>query len=113
MATGQRPFTDVEPSQLIGAIVRRTPQPPSALNPRVSPELERIIGKCLEKEPDSRYRSAKELGVDLRRLGGHPLSIAPASKKPSGTTWRRTKILAGMLVALLMLAGVALIYGPL
>ena len=69
MATGQRPFAEVERSQLIGAILRRPPRPPTALNPRLSPELERIIGKCLEKEPENRYQSAKELAVDLRRLG--------------------------------------------
>src|SRR5271157_2011071 len=50
MATGRRPFADVESSQLIGAILRRPPLPPSGLNPRLSPEVERIIGKCLEKE---------------------------------------------------------------
>ncbi|MBZ5719876.1 MAG: protein kinase [Acidobacteriia bacterium] len=68
MATGQRPFADVEGSQLIGAILRKPPLAPAALNPRVSPELERIIGKCLEKEPENRYQSAKELAIDLRRL---------------------------------------------
>ena len=61
MATGQRPFADVERSQLIGAILHRPPRPPAALNPGLSPELERIIGKCLEKEPENRYQSAKEL----------------------------------------------------
>jgi Flp pilus assembly protein TadD len=38
------------------------------LNPKLSPELEWIIGKCLEKEPENRYQSAKELAIDLRRL---------------------------------------------
>ena len=67
MATGQRPFAGIERSQLIGAILR-TPRPsPTALNPHLSAELERIIGKCLEKEPEDRYQSAKELAVDLRR----------------------------------------------
>ena len=68
MATGQRPFADVEGSQLIGAILQRSPVPPSALNSKLSPELLRIIGKCLEKEPENRYQSAKELAIDLRRL---------------------------------------------
>ena len=68
MATGQRPFAEVERSQLIGAILRRSPVPLAVLNPELSPELERIIGKCLEKEPENRYQSAKELAIDLRRL---------------------------------------------
>jgi len=68
MATGRYPFADVENSQLIGTILHRTPRPPTALNSTVSPELERIIGKCLEKEPENRYQSAKELAIDLRRL---------------------------------------------
>jgi serine/threonine protein kinase/tetratricopeptide (TPR) repeat protein len=68
MATGQRPFGKLEHAQLIAAILRQAPPPPGQLNPQVSPELERIIGKCLEKEPENRYQSAKELAIDLRRL---------------------------------------------
>ena len=68
MATGQRPFAELEHAQLIAAILHRPPRPPTALNSRLSPELERIIGKCLEKEPENRYQSAKELAIDLRRL---------------------------------------------
>jgi tetratricopeptide (TPR) repeat protein/predicted Ser/Thr protein kinase len=68
MATGQRPFGSLEPAQLIAAILRQAPAPPGQLNPQVPPELQRIIGKCLEKEPENRYQSAKELAVDLRRL---------------------------------------------
>jgi tetratricopeptide (TPR) repeat protein len=69
MATGQRPFAEVPSGHLIGAILRSPPAEPRTLNPKVSRELERIIGKCLEKEPESRYQSAKELAVDLCRLG--------------------------------------------
>jgi TolB-like protein/Tfp pilus assembly protein PilF/predicted Ser/Thr protein kinase len=79
MATGRRPFAEVERSQLIGAILRQAPAPPRQLNPQVSAELERIIGKCLEKELENRYQSAKELAVDLRRL------VAPSTVTAS---WR-------------------------
>jgi eukaryotic-like serine/threonine-protein kinase len=68
MAAGQRPFAEVERSQVVGAILRRSPLRPSVLNHEVSPELERVITKCMEKEPENRYQSAKELAVDLRRL---------------------------------------------
>ena len=68
MATGRYPFAEAERSQLIGAILHRPPRPPTAVNPTLSTELERIIGKCVEKEPENRYQSAKELAIDLRRL---------------------------------------------
>ena len=106
MATGQCPFAEVERSQLIGAILRRPPRPPTTLNPRLSPELERIIWKCLEKEPENRYQSAKELAVDLRQLGVHRLPVAPAATRPS-TRWKKT----GMILAGLVLAALALVLG--
>ena len=68
LATGERPFGKLEHAQLITAILQRTPRPPSQLNPKLTAELERIIGKCLEKEPENRYQSARELAIDLRRL---------------------------------------------
>jgi serine/threonine protein kinase/Tfp pilus assembly protein PilF len=74
ITTGQRPFAELSPNQLIGAILHSSPVSPRELNPKLSPSLERIIGKCLEKDPDNRYQSAKELSVDLRRLGRDPLS---------------------------------------
>src|SRR5271165_1551934 len=82
MATGQRPFGEVEHSQLIGAILHTPPLSPTVLNPSLSPELGRIIGKCLEKEPENRYQYAKELAVDLRCVGrdkesGHSAAEAP------------------------------------
>src|SRR5207245_10200529 len=67
IATGQQAFRETLVSQLTDAILHQPPVPPRAVNARVSPELERIILKCLDKEPQNRYQSAKELAVDLRR----------------------------------------------
>jgi DNA-binding winged helix-turn-helix (wHTH) protein len=78
MATGKRPFPQVSAPMLTDAILRQGPVPTRAVNANLSPELERIISKSLEKESEHRYQSAKELGVDLRRLG-IPVS-APANK---------------------------------
>ncbi len=69
MATGQRAFPETQTGRLMDAILHRAPQPPSGLNRRVSPVLESIILKALDKEPERRYQSAKELRVDLERLG--------------------------------------------
>ena len=106
MATGERPFAEVESSQLIGAILRRPPVPPTVLNPRVSPELERIIGKGLEKEPENRYQSAKELAIDLRRLQTGVLSgLQPAARhsrwRSAKSVWLGLGILAAAIVVLI------------
>jgi serine/threonine protein kinase/TolB-like protein len=68
MTTGQRLFPDKHGTRLVEAILHRSPQPPRDLNPRVSPELQGIIQKALDKDPERRYQSARELQVDLQRI---------------------------------------------
>ena len=85
MATGQRAFRDGLPARLTDAILHLPAVPPRAVNARISPELERIILKCLQKEPENRYQSAAELEVDLRQL-------ATIEVPRSGTAVRRLPI---------------------
>jgi serine/threonine protein kinase len=68
LSTGQLPFRDPLVPKLTDAIVHQKPAPPSSLNPKVSAELERIILKCVEKDAELRYPSAKDLAADLRRM---------------------------------------------
>jgi len=68
MATNQRPFREEMTPLLTDAILHQPPAPPRTLNGALPTELERIILKCLDKDPENRYQSAKELVVDLRRL---------------------------------------------
>jgi serine/threonine-protein kinase len=103
MATGHRPFADVERSQLIGAILQHSPVPPTVLNPKLSPELERIIGKCLEKEKENRYQSAKELAVDLRRLLTPSIVAHPIPRRRFGTGKIISFAAAGSVAVLLTL----------
>jgi eukaryotic-like serine/threonine-protein kinase len=69
MATGRRPFEGKLATALAGDIQYKPVAPPSQLSPNTSSRLEEIIIKCLEKDPENRYQSAKEVAVDLRRLG--------------------------------------------
>jgi serine/threonine protein kinase/tetratricopeptide (TPR) repeat protein len=77
MATGLPPFASAERSELMNEVLRSSPSAATIRNPRLSPELARIIAKCLERDPENRYQSAREVAIDLRRLqAGKPLASA-------------------------------------
>jgi serine/threonine protein kinase len=68
MATGRMPFEGKTSAVIFDAILNREPAPVSEFNAELPLELQRIIGKCLEKDPDLRYQHASELRADLKRL---------------------------------------------
>jgi eukaryotic-like serine/threonine-protein kinase len=88
MVTGRRAFSGDLPSRVIDAILHGPLVPPRALDSRISPELERIILKCLDKDPEHRYQSARELLVDFRRLAA-PSSTSAVAPGPAPPLWRR------------------------
>ncbi len=102
MSTGQRPFPETQGPRLIDDILNRAPRPPRELNPRISPGLESIILKALDKDPEHRYQSAKELLVDQERLSiSLPLLAATRSKRHT----RRNIILLAAILVMLLLGG--------
>jgi len=110
LATGRRPFPSSHVPVLIDSILNREPEPPSVLNPKISPGLEMAILKCLDKEPERRYQSARELRVDLERLS-MPVSqatFAAIQPPPVAAPKKNTKlmpILAGLIAVLVAMAG--------
>jgi tetratricopeptide (TPR) repeat protein/tRNA A-37 threonylcarbamoyl transferase component Bud32 len=80
-ATGRPPFSGRGALGIYNAIATTDPIPPRRVVRTVSPDLEAIIMKALEKEPESRYRSAMALAEDLRRLReGLPIEATRISK---------------------------------
>ena len=65
---GQRPFEGSSVATVVSAILRDTPSPPRSLRPDISKELERIVERCLEKDPEKRYASADEVHEKLRHV---------------------------------------------
>jgi serine/threonine-protein kinase len=68
MATGKQAFSGNTSGVIFEAILNRAPIPPARLNPAISPQLEHIINKALEKDRSLRYRTAGDLAADLQRL---------------------------------------------
>jgi len=103
MTTGRRPFKETLSTALVNDIIHKTPPPPGRLNPNLSPKLQEIILKCMEKLPENRYQSAKELTVDLRRL------MVPSTAVPAEPSAQKSWVYAT--AALAMLLGVCVLVG--
>ncbi|HQR44679.1 MAG TPA: protein kinase [Thermoanaerobaculia bacterium] len=90
MASGQHPFAPRTAAALLLAAMQETPASLASLNPAVPPGLDRLVARCLEKEPARRpAASAAEVRAALEDLrggappGAGPLSPPAASKSPS------------------------------
>ena len=89
MATGQRPFTGETNMSIISAILKDTPKPISSIRPDVPRELARIIKRALQKDPEQRYQTAKDLRNDLQLLKAESDSGELAERVPPGVPPRR------------------------
>jgi serine/threonine protein kinase/Tol biopolymer transport system component len=120
MATGALPFRGETSGSVFDFILNREPTAAVRLNPEVSPKLEEIINKALEKDRDLRYQSAGELRADLKRLkrdteSGRTVRTATASSDSAGTSaapsyrrWRR--VLIASVAALVVVAAAVAIF---
>jgi eukaryotic-like serine/threonine-protein kinase len=68
MATGRQAFTGRTSALLFDALLHKDPTSPLRLNPELSPGIEPIISKALEKDRELRYQSSADLVSDLKRL---------------------------------------------
>lgn len=86
MSTGRKPFGGATATEIIENLRHSEPEAIARFNYEVPDELERIIRKCLEKDPESRYQSARDLMVDLKNLRRNsepaPKPIASLSTQP-------------------------------
>jgi len=93
LVTGQRPFMGKTVGETINAVVNKQPEPLGLENPLYSPVLDDIIFKCLAKEPEQRYATARELAKDLAELRA-AAERATHSASASGTIPTRAPELA-------------------
>ena len=94
MLLGERPYRDANNATTMLASILNGPAPRlSARLPALSPELDRIVARCLEREPRARFASVGDLDVALALVGAHRELRAPATEGTDGegrtTHWPR------------------------
>ncbi|MFN9456268.1 MAG: protein kinase domain-containing protein [Acidobacteriota bacterium] len=102
MATGRRPFPGTNPVEILSKVISSAPDPVSKWNYATPEEMDRIIRKCLEKNPDDRYQSAREIGIDLRAwlsLRSSRGSVTQASLAPAAPASPISRRRIGLAVA--------------
>src|SRR6185369_16645601 len=88
MITGRRAFKRETMAETMTAILKEEPEEVSASNPNISPALERIVNRCLEKKPERRFQSTADLGFALDALSA-----------PTSSSGRELTTAAGVAVA--------------
>jgi serine/threonine-protein kinase len=84
MLTGRVPFTAAAPVDIILKHLREAPMPPAEARPdlRISPELQRVVLRCMAKGRDERYQSMDELLVQLKAVRARLTGVASQTSSP-------------------------------
>ena len=110
MVTGKKAFEGKSQASLISAIMAATPPPISSLQPLIPAGLDRVVQKCLEKDPDDRWQTAHDLRDELKWLAegstvtgstGSAVSAVTAgasSRRSSRIAWVTVGILSVVLI---------------
>src|ERR1700678_1765079 len=123
MTTGALPFRGDTAGMVFDSILNRDPMPPSQLNPQLSPTLEHIIARALDKDRDLRYQHASDIRAELQRLKRDSSSarmplpatressaaaetfMAPGGVPPAGNTSSRAKRALFVAIPIVLLLG--------
>ena len=103
MASGRRAFEGKDRTSLIAAIVTSQPPPVSELRPTAPPALDHVVRKCLEKDPDERWQSARDVKSELEWIR-QGLSASGASGAVLARRRSRERLAWAALTAVLLAA---------
>jgi len=106
MVSGRRAFPGSSPASVIAAILKDQPRPLRELVPIAAPALDRLVQRCLEKDPDARWQSAADVAEALRWLAdpgsGSVTALTEREARPArssrGRLWVRNAVPAALAV---------------
>ena len=110
MTTGQRAFSGGSKLSSLSAVLYKDPQPASQTTPEIPPELDRVISRCLKKDPERRWQTMADVRVALEELRdetdsskvGIASPVAGARKLPSGQRWPVARLLTGVVLGVVL-----------
>jgi serine/threonine-protein kinase len=102
MLTGTPPFTGDNPFAIMNDRLLNNPVPPREVNPELSPEIQEVLYRALEREPRNRYRSARDFAFDLEHL-----DQVGVEERPELHNWKKRRSPWGRRIA--MYVAIALI----
>ncbi|HEY3055890.1 MAG TPA: protein kinase [Thermoanaerobaculia bacterium] len=100
MLSGKRAFHGTSSVDTMHAILHADPPELSSSNPQIPPALERIVNHCLEKDPERRFQSARDLAFDLNAVSGSSAELISPKR-------RARSLAAPLWIAAIIVAAVA------
>ncbi|WP_372366684.1 WD40 repeat domain-containing serine/threonine protein kinase [Candidatus Uabimicrobium sp. HlEnr_7] len=108
--TKRRVFQGKTPVNILYQVMNAEPVAPRVLNPEISPELEAVCLKCLEKRPQKRYLSVHAFAQDLQNILDHrPITAKPPNMYSNFAKWWRRNLVVATIVTLFTAAIVLLL----
>lgn len=86
MLTGKQPFTGSSPMEVMNDRLLNYPTPPSVVEPSISPQLQEVLYRALERDPKNRYPNARDFAHDLQHL-----DQVGVEDRPELRDWRKRK----------------------
>jgi len=103
MVTGKQTFRKPTSADTMAAILKDDPPSISQIAPTAPPGLQRVVHRCLEKDPEQRFHSAHDLAFALEALSDSSVITPTGTHAPVGAGWtRRQKLIAGVVAAVVL-----------
>jgi Tol biopolymer transport system component/predicted Ser/Thr protein kinase len=107
MATGKKAFEGKSQASLIAKILETDPPPISSLQPMTPPALDRVVKRCLAKDPDDRWQSARDLTAELKWIaeGSSQAGLGMAGMTPARRHWSKVLLWSAAVLAACVVVG--------
>ena len=99
MLSGRRAFRGDSSADVLSAILKEDPPPLAETARNVAPALERLVSHCLEKSPEERFQSARDIAYDLEAVSGLSPSASNAPRAMAGHPARKLPLAIAVAVA--------------